>query len=672
MTNESRTRLYEKADGSSKFYATANNNWTALLKDRTNLTRDGEAHLCTLLGRLAEPMRKQLRVKPLPEPTGLPWLTPVLGSGCLGGLSPEQSQRLKRRPREVIQALEDSVLADGSSSRNLVASLVTSLITSRIPDVVLDDFAPWDSAGHGASSPVAETIQAVALLQRAQREALALSGLAVGPTTTFQVTNPDAAAEIQVNLMEPALVHLGVALGGADTSGSTVLAASRTLLEHFKTTLEATSTDDRMRLSGRDLDVLVEIAWLLLIEPVGVYPGWRDLVASAAVQMSDGDDITSALDALDVRQPRLRVNSLESLSTIGSRLAGLGEATLSSFEEKGGDRHAFFDAIAEILKIEAERDTPQDLLATAFVTSFDMELEMALVRRRVDFTVLMPYYYVHEASDGTAATQRATPLWLATHVKWSEVGFARVDAGDDSSLPSPVQATFTPRWRLVKGSISKSDDPLVVVRLVGSPLMPAPSLEDAAFDVDGEPFDLPTTLREFLESEYGQIGPEGPLREGVDLIPSLVLDEYTGLHHILASASGSFPLDLTRDPSGVNGFRYWTSVGVQFDDALVRLMAASYLDSSSDGVDLVRTGTSPSNRGVIVNRNLSPAEADVMTWQGFDAVRAQYSALTSDLVHYAVHLKGANAAASFKIGKCKDVRWPGSLPAPSDSMAETA
>lgn len=615
------------------------------------LTRAGipsDKKLCHVLAQQSVEIRTRYAAKGLDLESGLggriglPWVTPVLGSGCLGGPSPDQRSKLLALPDQLVASL--GLGDEHEDQASLLREFAISLLLARIPD--LRSEANFNGSTDlpvetGKAKVTANCMLAAALLNQARHEALA---------TTHRYIRDGAAIPVELadnndystvgSRITPAKRFVDAALEQSHGDDDLMPSTAREILEQVTAALTPLVEERASELSGRQVDAMIEVAWLQLIEPIGLYPGWRDLMTAASLAVTTGDD--DQVDDRDFVRPRL--GSIDVVEELQWPLQALEAATAASWSDEDSGRRRFYDAVAETLIAQSEAEAP---LAVAFVTSMDVELEMALARQGATFTVLHPYYVLHghELLDG----QRATPIWLAARVPPAEFAKAAVNGRFENLVL---------HWRVVTGDIQKAEAPIQIVRLVGSPLMPTAALDD-----------LPWAANEIHPREENEIRPREEIGTDVAahlgrnfhhhvltcppgcsegrslrrLVPAVVIDEYSGLHHILASSSGSLPDNIVRLPSGPI-FRYWLSVGVQLDDALVRLVLASYVDGSTTRESEERGLT---RFGVTVNRNLTPVESDVLAWEGFDSVRSSFENVTADLEHYTDHLAQESRAATF-------------------------
>jgi hypothetical protein len=517
-----------------------------------------------------------------------------------------------------------------------VSSFARSLLVQRVPEIdgmgFLEDGTPNES-----EVVVARCLLSAALVRRAWHEALGYADANVRLRDDLPLEPRDLrSAALVPSRLVPALEQLSLALGAIRESRGSYDSGIVQTLTRLKTRLANTVEGRAPGISGHDGASLLEISWLLLITPIGLYPGWHELMTAVTLQSYAEVPSVSARLSPGLANPRPTVESLHHAAELAARLSSLRGATNASWQRsqrvEGGEpavdpRTDFYDAVADVLAAQLGLMAPYGLPnPTAFVTSMDLELEMALVRKGQRFTVLVPYHFLF--APGKRQPHRAMLFWLAATVQPAP----DTEPGSEFDL-----ADLTLSWRDAPESLTDVDG-IVVVRLVGSPLMPtAPGLGPVVDPETGAPFPGETLLSCIADKASAAAGGSQPkiFNERFPsqaLVPAFLLDEYSGLHQMIASAQGSLPSNLAQpDPSM---YRYWLAVGVPLEDPLVRLLLASQLDSAPAAdrplVD---------HHGVMVNRDMSTSEADVLAWEGMAAVGARFDAVSPDLWHYAAHLR---------------------------------
>ena len=605
---------------------------------------DRDPRLCHVLAENSRPLRAAAKRSGVADPLmGFPWLTPVLGSGCASQPNDEQLRTLAALPAVLSRTIEVVVVGGNPGlAPDLVNAFARSLVEQRVQQLRGRTFSSADEVVPDPGQlAVAHCVLAAALVRKAWHESVAHADSVVRSRDWLQVPVDDG-REVRSGLLQPAADCLDTVLALLDQAPDASLDHMKPVVTGLLALLRNVLSGGDPRLTGHDVDGLVEVAWLMLITPVGLYPGWRDVMTTTALQASLQGQAFGGQAGLDFAHPRPTLQDVDVAAPLAASIAALESATSKSWAARAtgasSAQHAFYDAVADVLI--AQRRFRQITLPTptAFVTSMDLELEMSLLRRGERFTVLLPYHFLFRGAD---SEQRAMLFWLA----------GTIDPVDDEALALMEQPTLSSldiRWRPAPNMPSRDTDGIVVVRLVGSPLMPAArpdamlhhdrtgkplrqsllkricSLAALAADTDAETFN-----EEFDEQ---------------DLMPAFMLDEYSGLHQMTSVAQGGLSSGvLTLEPASL--YRYWLAAGVQLDDVLVRLLFAAHVDTSTGLRGMVK------NHGVVVNRQMSRTETDLLAWQGFDAVQSTFDRLTADLVHYAAHLR-ADETDGFRTTTC--------------------
>lgn len=634
----------------------------------------GDPHLCHVLAKFGEPLRLETEAwidddtedalagtlseadasdAPVSGQAGFPWITPILGSGCLSELDADQLRNLESTPALLAAALRESELPGGIDARGLTASFSQSLLEQRVQELHGATFARAVAPEVNPSEEhqiVAECLLAAAMVRRAWHEAVVIGNELVRPRDVMILPVDDPrSAEVKVSLLRPALDRLDFVQAKIQTEHLSRFHGMRQVLAQLVDRLKNQVNDHFPRLTGHDVDGLVEVAWLMMITPHGLYPGWRDLLTSASfgasLQLQEG----VAGHALDFGRPRPAMRNARDAATLAASVSALKSASFQSWNDRlsekkvGGEvppRLAFYDSVAELLISQLSYGSLGEPVPTAFVTSMDIELEMSLVRKSQKFTILMPYHFSYGRRSGA---QRAMLFWVAATVDPQQG-----HEGDELDLSKLVVS-----WRDAGDSVTRSTDTIAVVRLVGSPLLPKADKATPLYTAD--PFtgeikkDRRFSLLQRLKARAASAArPDDEKARGFDreypkqsIFPAVMLDEYSALHQMSAAVQGSLPSNLTRlDPDWY--YRFWLAVGVPFDDVLVRLLVASHIDTSSGRRSAIE------HHGVMVNRKVPKAEADLLAWQGFDAVNSRLTSVVDELLHYADHMRSANPETSFE------------------------
>lgn len=381
--------------------------------------------------------------------------------------------------------------------------------------------------------------------------------------------------------------------------------------------------DEAIRLRWSDVRALAEVAWFCTTCVAGprVYPGWTDLLVDLSYYDSP--------DAGEVGEPTFRQLTQAERFIKGRYL----KVTERSFDSP---RPAIYQASAAVLKAEAEfrtlvrasakspgtkimGDAPP---AAAFVTSFDLELELALLAAGASFTLVMPVHLVN-THHGVAHT-----CWVA----------ASIDASVSEGQGLPLLLSPAPEtWAVVDASLADSEAP-VVVRLAGCPIVDLPSL-DSADDLRSQ------LVAAFGDALLEDCGREPDLMQDVletlQLNHAVVLNEHDAMWHnaldLITDFESSLPSSLVTGSGKWD--RFWLLFGVQIQDSAVRHRIATVVSS----VPMAGGSHAAKPRvGVAVNARLAGVEKDLLSWKGFDLVAGPDAReFAVDLDHYVKHVAAA-------------------------------
>jgi hypothetical protein len=312
------------------------------------------------------------------------------------------------------------------------------------------------------------------------------------------------------------------------------------------------------------------------------------------------------------------------------------------------DRERFYGTVAGILRQQANlrRNAPQPSplqppIASAFVTSFDLELEMALWRSGEDpFVVAVPMNLLQDIADPPA--HLASVCWLGCLVR-PDHSLSHEEQLD--RLRAPAESD----WFVISGEtnyeLTYGNYP-VAVRMSGSPLMRAPRL----WTEDGQWNDLCRRLANHYRIQLLDEAPnlsEPELR----LAHVALLDEYSAMQHAASEfyiyQPGSDSSDRVRRglPAAITGTRssafarFWMMMGVQVSDSSIRYRFASQMTvpTSIDGESAKNTHT-PKRAGLVVNWRTDDTVRDLLGWYNFDVVTDRCENFQTDLQHYLRHL----------------------------------
>jgi|GEM_PF-1733011 len=437
-----------------------------------------------------------------------------------------------------------------------------------------------------------------------------------------------------------------------------------------------------------DVQALTEVAWATLVLHTDVYPPWPELLVDLCLQsgsrgIRDGGLRPSFLEA------NYAAGHLKTLLTPATKVSAAAHDRNHRRKVARADdssRHGAYGEYARILVEQAKwskraidgqfeltggmgrrDDDGAPLVASAFVTTFDVELEMALRSRfpKQPFVVAVPVHVVGALNKDNPTEKRATSLWLGYLVKPSEEDLlsavTRPKDEDWFVLSSAdfLADTTSPGSRLpaLPDGFRTLNELPFVVRLGGSPLVKLPALGGP-----GEWNDATRALRHrALELSLGA-GPEAgeglieamewpELRE-MDFVHAPVLEEHHSMRLIIPEIgvpeARGLPRALTRLGSQ-GSHRYWLLLGVQLSDSVVRLRLMAQLFSAGFfQADPQSHYRRPSRAGAAVNvTKLSPRATDLLEWSEFDLVHARLEQVTAHLRHYGDHLAATSGLTSW-------------------------
>lgn len=558
-----------------------------------------------------------------------PWVTFVLGSGCLAGETTSESDQASSVHEGVaalVDAAFDAVTLDGlrgsdraevakvlgsPALRELASEFIVELASSRTPGQV----GAWLAETQSLESPFADRREfgllaalGAALGARLYLETTSLTRVTLTSpqreTVTFDPADFPQLHRIDEAVREP-LAALVKALNVSALRQEPGVGA-------FLRVIEIVATD-RSVVRER-VEVLGAFAWHFLTAGTSVYPGWSDILLFQAAETSG---IADFLDVPMLRRPKL--HSLVEFGTpdtdawLVTRLREVTERSWSEHADRvSSERELFYGAVADtLIQQAAVNANPQANapLATAFIAGFDVELEMSLLRRLAastdgprEIAVVAPVFHVRP---GGGYDTSLCWIWKKVRVDGERPLAELLDGGG-------WQYNDEKRGRLA-GQLRGLP---VVVHLSGAPLLTV-----TGGDIAGLP----------------------GWRTQHQIRPALLLDEYTSLIQValdLRQVDGRLAAELTSDPVVASsrlscGPRYWAFVGVQLSDPAVRLRLLSHEISTEWGnaTDKHReTETlSTADRGVVVNTWSPVSERQLFHWQGFGVVKAEAKEMTADI-----------------------------------------
>jgi hypothetical protein len=628
---------------------------------------------------------------------GFPWLTLVLGSGCLD-LPAEASYA----PDKLAVAIESMVplavplpagAPDTEDLPAYVARFTRELLRSRSPeDYDLSEDAPPPDLDDLAVRlvAIAALLTRFFYLVRGSRE-VALSRwddeIAAFPYREEEderdrdidlLDSPTQLAMLAGRTIRAARAELAAEVRKEDAEVSRAVDAL--LRGVFEKLRKGEYEDDPPRIVELgDLRLISEVAWYFLIRGSRIYPGWTDMLLR--LMLREG---SAAFRGHGRARPR--DTSLRQLPQAVSDL--LEEVTQRSFAsalyDPSTERERLYAGVADVLwaqseareglELEVGRSLPP---ASAFVTSFDIELDMAMWRTSEGrpFSVVLPVHVLRQEHSPEAAF-----CWLMAEVRPNQDGIDEVQLGRlrnelyDWRLITPD----TPQEQLTRHP--------VIVHLNGCPMFATPQLVQ--------------TQNPTLLAQLAAVG----IHDGAVVNHAVTVDEYLALRQ--STAELFWTTDRTRDTKNRNSRalppmltldteiipRYWMALGLPMDDAAVRNRFTSQItlgwvrhhafqrpeDESSgllgrdteatppaappqSGSSLLgadpeaeassssangRSGTEPAPEspradvyGVAVNTRMSADEVVLLNWLGLDVVHGASGDFTSELHHYAEHVR---------------------------------
>lgn len=576
--------------------------------------------------------------------TAYPWITFVLGSGCLATRGAARgSVDLDRLFRVGLEPMGDLVerFALAELAKEFIVELSALKLQQRPAQQLLAaqsvtaDEAKWPLA--------ARAIVVAALATRLYTEGLNLTSRVLDRAEREQVMyslNAPEMERLHARIALP-LLHLIRTPMRLEREAPHSHRAWQHLAAEVGSRLESTTEKSILR---SHVELLTAFAWHFATADADIYPGWSDVLLFQAAEMADNTESFASIPSL--RRPHVRnVAPLNADAWIHRLLRAVTER---SWEQTDTARDSFYDSVAALLVQQAElrsaspEATIQWPLATAFVASFDVELEIALMSRlRADvemrssspdaFAVVLPVFLIDDSPTGG-------PFDTTLHWLWRRVGpfsaAARRDELDDLLDGAG--------WRLLEGvDVARElGDLPIVIHLSGAPLFTLPEAAD----------------RDFLK--------HGRLRH------ALLLDENMALVQMaadLAGRTGRLPREFTRDSGAPDvGSRFWTFIGTQLADTGVRLRLVSQELATLLNPE-VRIGDAARSReaevvvpgdagedaptradrvGLIVNDWAPATERQVFHWQGLDVVKARSTELIADFASMKMKLDEQRAARS--------------------------
>lgn len=615
------------------------------LKNRTDGAFRGKPRLCNAIARANDPLRSRT------EQDGFPWVTMVLGSGCVEARDLATGSSLEAYPalvRRILKGLDD--LPDGTIPADLAGDFTASLIADRLGssrqatgDVC--DATDVHSEADRLGLFTAEVVLCAALLTKLYHHTKATSANAMnrfGDDIAILDDEQQISAEIRSSLLGPVLGILE-ALDEHETAKDS-LPMLDALVKSIKTSLDKPAGGGRRpQLRSDQVKLMTEISWYILTEGTTVYPGWSDMLLHLSIQ-----EDTPSLSAGLVRPKITELRRVPPL--IMQRLAAVTEYSWSTLrgesslrgESPRSDRDRFYDTAAAVLheQVEYRSQLPKFFrspLVSAFVTSFDLELEMALwcAPDAQPFVLAVPVNLLIGLP--SSKDRAASTCWLGCIIRPAKQPNADLELND---LRNPAE-WFVLNDVDLNGPLGSMP---FIVRLNGCPLLKLPSL------IDEQGAWKPFCLQ--LLSRLDITCPDEPSDEDdspLDLEHAILIDEHAAMQQtaieLFTWGTGDtdteirhgIPLAITGTPNDHTA-RFWMVMGVQIGDSIVRYRFASQIASRDLTTRSDSNRVAPEHAGIVINRRIDESVHDLLHWYGFDVVRDDCESFREDLDHYVRHL----------------------------------
>lgn len=659
--------------------------WDAVSEDVPSLARlharYDEDLFCALLGKSGPPLTEVVAETPRGTAGSAasgdsagslartPWITLVLGSGCLEIGAPILS--LVKFTASLVNAIGEHISDDSGDRVAAIVVFARGLLIDRYPGVIVKNGDPaQDTQSLTFKRWEANLLEVSALLNLTYYSAMAAQHGTIsrwgatsiklkGSYPEGKAAHPDQ--EARLGILQDRLEKLRPLVAG-------------NVLKLVDRVLNGVDSRDP-KVTVLDLRAMTELAWQLLMKREASAQGWPELLIALSMH--------EAARAVPHGQPRPRFRQP------GAVVRGMKDVLLPMtrnsikhlYDNIATEREAAYLEYARLLDVEARvRNREVELRyggsvddldlepvsdeqlqesietgsgagpvtppASAIVTTFDVELELALARHfDRPFVVALPVD-VMATVDGK---RRAKGLWLAYVVR-------PPTAPDPDGLAAAILEPPASRWFVLSGSelvdSPRNDDdaaaeelpPLrsmpFIVRLTGSPLVTLPDLKRER-PLLWQSVKAKAFMPEQAGTDEGNIGIDNP-----EMSHAVMLEENQALRWSLPELVQSSRRGLPTALTGANDqfWRYWTLVGVQLSDSVVRyrlmaeLVAAGLLQSNPAAYRW------PTSCGLAINRDhVGIRAAETLLWSEFEVVRDDCANLTERLKHYTDHLEASLA-----------------------------
>lgn len=536
------------------------------------------ASLCQTMAKAASEAGLTSTGRPSGSYHGVPWLTSLIGSGCLeiGATDEVTPDQFADAVREAIGALVETEDIQGDVDQS---GLVHSFAQELARDRMAGDEAQRPPSGPPAGSQQftvetrsARVVLIAALLSQIFYlvKARSASPLKRWESDNVLIRNANLIGTEKASLeavIEVCVHHLDRAgdefhASSAGSLDPVVCDAVRRLLASIQEQLDRSRSG---QVAIANLRLVTEAAWYLMASSTRLYPGWTDLLFKLMLADLNPAQQTARPYIIDQSHVGRRVESL--LLDPSQR----SWHTWADSRHAGTRREEFYRAVADVLwaQTSARKEVPVTRegdkalpVPSSFVVSFDLELEMALwatAQTGQSFYVLLPVH-VQPYENSTDAKM----CWLrARFEKDADVG------------PDDFDALRTPAaWEVVDRDTETPDAPHVV-HLSGCPLikLPNPGAESA---------EIHRLLAEFLSDSEVRF-----LADSLRLSHAVTIDEYLALQqaeseliyavmHLQDRKNGrlALPTSLFSSTTATeirsSNPRYWMALGVPVSDPAVR------------------------------------------------------------------------------------------------------
>lgn len=296
---------------------------------------------------------------------GMPWFSPILGSGCLDlGDGPDLRPAALRGLRKTIDEVESD--ADRAAGlQDAVESFVESLIDARAPGVRATAANGHGGTANDGGSAATRLVIVAALLTRAFHQGSLQVGRPIGqrfltsivplPRAALEVPEADLRVTVRKlvqQMKQPNLLRELAAYWKDETFWDD-------LAVHLLAGLDRTAPDGggpQGAVSGFDVQFLTELAWLSIVKDSALYPGWSDLLVGLMGTPPGADHVRG------IRQTPKQLDA-KMATQVGQLLDPVTNKSWQSRQSSGdndadgtenSDRRTFYSQIAHLLNYQAE------------------------------------------------------------------------------------------------------------------------------------------------------------------------------------------------------------------------------------------------------------------------------------------------------------------------------